>query len=848
MKPRIFISAVSEEFATLRDQHVDPLLRKLGYEPIAMKVFPTGDCDLRQFLRDRIDSCEGLVQLVGAGYGREPPSIDPDSDRVSYTQFEFYYARLKGKRHWVFTASDGKGVQRDKPVAELDMPPAGITVADIHAYQAERRALQAAYREKLRSEGQLRHPFDSTDKLENLLHGIKDELQELYRQWAELRIQMREVVADTAMTRIRAGRLLGATSVLALLVITVGLAAAPQSSCRLPGMARVCTWLDLNQPAQDMGEIRLLVESLVRERAQEQGNRPGADGRSPEALRSALEDIVQTREGQDALKQFQQGEEAAALRKLDRLRAAQARSVANLALTALDRGKISVRDAVARYEELVRLDPEARRDRIQLAQLLLLLGDLRRARLVAEETLALAERRMQTNSSSAEATRDVIISQNYVGQVKAAQGDAAGTLAAYQRSLEIAEALALTNPSSSLAKRDVAGSLNFVGQIKAAQGDTLGALAAYQRMLEITEALAMADSSSAHAQRDVSLSYANVGWIKAVQGDSTGALTAYQRSLEIREVLAIADPSSAQAKRDVSVGLNDVGQIKATQGDSAGALAAYQRSLEIREALALTDPSNSQAKRDVALSLLSVGQIRADQGDSAGALAVYQRSLEIFQALTLANPSSAQAKLDVSLSLDQIGWIKETQGDSASALANYQRSLDIRDVLARADPSSTKATHDVSVSLDNVGRIKATQGDAVGALAAYQRSLEIREVLALADPSSAQAKRDVSLSLNYVGQIKATQGDSTGALAAYQRGLEIREALALADPSNVQAKLDLMAGHLKLWQLVTERTTQIFHAREADRIISELETHGAHISPQYRAAWDSIRQWLKDHP
>jgi len=197
MKPRIFISAVSDEFATLRDQHVDPLLRKLGYEPDAMKVFPTLSGDLRQALRERIDACEGLIQLVGAGYGREPPSVDSEYGRVSYTQFELYYARRKGKKLWVFTAAEGTGVQRDQLIEQLDLPPATENLADPLAYQAERRGLQQAYRERLRADGVLRHSFDNADRLENLLNGIRDELHELYRQWAEMRKQVSRIENKT---------------------------------------------------------------------------------------------------------------------------------------------------------------------------------------------------------------------------------------------------------------------------------------------------------------------------------------------------------------------------------------------------------------------------------------------------------------------------------------------------------------------------------------------------------------------------------------------------------------------------------------------------------------------------
>ena len=72
---------------------------------------------------------------------------------------------------------------------------------------------------------------------------------------------------------------------------------------------------------------------------------------------------------EQALKRFQQGEEVAALAELDRLSATRARSVANLALIAFGRGKITLDDVIARYEEVVRLDPNGVEDRFQLERL-----------------------------------------------------------------------------------------------------------------------------------------------------------------------------------------------------------------------------------------------------------------------------------------------------------------------------------------------------------------------------------------------------------------------------------------------------------------------------------------------
>src|SRR5260370_39873685 len=73
MSPRtiIFISAVSRELKSAR-QLVANTLTFLGYEPEWLDIFGTEEGDLREMLRRGIDSCKGVVQLVGECSGAEP--------------------------------------------------------------------------------------------------------------------------------------------------------------------------------------------------------------------------------------------------------------------------------------------------------------------------------------------------------------------------------------------------------------------------------------------------------------------------------------------------------------------------------------------------------------------------------------------------------------------------------------------------------------------------------------------------------------------------------------------------------------------------------------------------------
>src|SRR3974390_3157711 len=105
-RPRLFLSAVSEELSPAR-QAVAAAVRTLGYDPVSQDDFPTGYGELRQWLREQIDSCDGLIQLVGQGFGAEPPEVDLEFGRVSYTQYEFLYACRRHKKTWVIVVGEG---------------------------------------------------------------------------------------------------------------------------------------------------------------------------------------------------------------------------------------------------------------------------------------------------------------------------------------------------------------------------------------------------------------------------------------------------------------------------------------------------------------------------------------------------------------------------------------------------------------------------------------------------------------------------------------------------------------------------------------------------------------------
>jgi tetratricopeptide (TPR) repeat protein len=167
-RPLVFVSAVSKELGSAR-QLVANTLMFLGYEPTWQDVFGTESGDLREMLRERIDECKGVVQMIGRCYGAEPPISDEEFGRVSYTQYEAMYARKQGKKVWYLF------IDENFPADACESEPEQL------------RQLQAAYRQRVQADAHLFHPLASREALEMSVLKLRDDLTRLRRgvkQWA----------------------------------------------------------------------------------------------------------------------------------------------------------------------------------------------------------------------------------------------------------------------------------------------------------------------------------------------------------------------------------------------------------------------------------------------------------------------------------------------------------------------------------------------------------------------------------------------------------------------------------------------------------------------------------------
>jgi tetratricopeptide (TPR) repeat protein len=187
--------------------------------------------------------------------------------------------------------------------------------------------------------------------------------------------------------------------------------------------------------------------------------------------------------------------------------------------------------------------------------------------------------------------------------------------------------------------RDLAAALTDIGDVRVAQGDRPGSLAAYEEGLTILCGLAGRDPGHTGLARDVSVSLNKVGDVRLAEGDRPGALAAYEKGLAIARALAGRDPGDAEWARDVSVSLERVGDVRLAGGDRPGALAAYEERLAIARGLAGRDPGNAEWARDVCASLWKTAQ--ADETNAAAHWAEVVARMEAMAARGVLLPADA---------------------------------------------------------------------------------------------------------------------------------------------------------------------------------------------------------------
>ncbi|MBS0179743.1 MAG: DUF4062 domain-containing protein, partial [Nitrospira sp.] len=530
-RPRIFLSAVSEELRTVR-RSVAATVRTLGFDPVSQDDFPTGYGELRGWLREQVDSCEGLIQLIGQAYGAEPPDVDPDYGRVSYTQFEFLYAQKQGKKTWVIVI--GRDFEPDKPIVELDLPQAHGH-SDPFGYQIERRTLQQNYLTRLKQENHLRHTAHSDAELANIILRLRNDLGELRQQWKEWLQQDDAFKAHTAvqLSQLTAHARLTTEKIRAHLLQTT-----EETHRRELAEAETPTdWKKRQELREAADNAHLLRRSRIEELAASFAEIEGR-GTSTSVFQEMTR--ILTEQGVDEAIAYMGAQRSSILQTVrTRATVVRERNRADLQpllrTAALHQAKGQATEARNLYTDIFAVEPDWPEALHAFFCFLTDQGDLARVRTTLvetkrdyEEAHRVAQRLTSSDPGNTQWQRDLSVSHERLGDVAVARGQLDRATQAYRDSLTIAKSLAASDPGNTQWQRDLSVSHNKLGDVAVARGQLVEAAEWFQNSRVNWQNLRKNDPSNVDWQRGITIPLDRLGDVAVAQGQLNQAAQAYR--------------------------------------------------------------------------------------------------------------------------------------------------------------------------------------------------------------------------------------------------------------------------------------------------------------------------------
>ncbi|MEG3974438.1 CHAT domain-containing protein [Microcoleus sp. herbarium8] len=339
----------------------------------------------------------------------------------------------------------------------------------------------------------------------------------------------------------------------------------------------------------------------------------------------------------------------------------------------------SLRKAIAKWEEAVKLYREAGETFGQAASLLALgrvysdLGEKQKALEYYSQSLPLSR---AVGERTIEAT-----TLNNIASVYSALGEKQKALEYYSQSLPLFRAVG--------DRRGEATTLSNIGQVYSDLGEKQKALDYYSQSLPLSRAVG--------DRRGEALTLNNIGTVYSELGEKQKALEYFSQSLPLKR--AVGD------RRGEATTLNNIGQVYSALGEKQKALEYFSQSLPLSRAV---DDRTIEAT-----TLNNIGSVYSALGEKQKALEYYSLSLPLSRAV---GDRTIEAR-----TLNNIGSVYDNLGEKQKALEYYSQSLPLS--RAVGDRSGEALT------LNNIATAKRAQGNLTEALTNIEASLKIIESL-----------------------------------------------------------------------------------------------------------------------
>jgi tetratricopeptide (TPR) repeat protein len=505
-----------------------------------------------------------------------------------------------------------------------------------------------------------------------------------------------------------------------------------------------------------------------------------------EVFRGTVTDIAATPGGVQALERFNAGDEVGALTILDQIRAgnekmraeklrledaADARRIARLALEARNRGKITIDKAIARFEEVVKLDPGVAADWQELERMYLETGKLTEAR-KAVDSMAAAARNDFEHVGALRERADVLVHQ----------GDLSGARSAAEEALKLSRRLLAADPADRDMQLQFAAVLQQFGEVARRQGDLASAENAYNEEVAYMRRRATGPNASDVDRHALASDLLHLADTLIQRGEMHKARDAIEENLSLLRAFQANAPDNIKYAREISVSLMWLSDVLDSLGQFTEAHRAGDEIIATSTRLSEAEPNNATVRADLGLGHLKKAVVTGIEGKLEESAANYERARSIFHDLASAPGASVDSRMNEGAGLMGLSDAHLRLDDAAASRRYSEEAAALYRKLAAAEPTDAVSREDLAEALYYVAAAATASKDFAAARHAVDEGLAIDQALLKGGFNSSDVQFDISTAQLTLGDLLHAQGRSREALVPLRKCLETRRRLEAAQP------------------------------------------------------------------
>jgi len=375
------------------------------------------------------------------------------------------------------------------------------------------------------------------------------------------------------------------------------------------------------------------------------------------------------------------------------------------------------------------------------------------------------------------------------GAYRSSLGHSAEAAVSYEKAKRIADELASRHPDSDRANLIRMAARESLGDLRASQGDIAGSLQLYGEGEEIGEAVAGRDPGDLSNLRALGYLYAASA---REDQDNSRAIASARKSVAVFERLAAAQPNSEELQAALAEAHAELSSVLESGNHFEEAVAEERKDVRIHETLVAEHPLNAPYLHDLMDTYEKLGDAAsgstsaaiARPRDTSEALDSYRKAAALGDRLVAADPADRTALEERGMALMKLGMTISPEKDLNDALTSLRRAQADFQTLSEAQPGEARVLRRLAATHMYIGRRLASTGHAADAKPSLREAIRITDAVLSRNPKDLLALNYSWRSSQELAKVLAAQRQRSEALRFSGKAIEAAESARAVDGAN----------------------------------------------------------------